>query len=349
MSAVHASRGPLKPASPFLRSEVDIVCSIAEATLGTRRPGAVVGVPRRLHPHPQGDLARGARAARRTTRRSTSPAGSCCPHPPRDSRTFPTEADKGHLQRQPDGGGRGPRGPAAAAEPAQPRPVQHHDLRAQRPLPRHLRRPAGGVPARRRHRGLRLRRRRPRRPGQRVGGRHRTQRCRRSGSSSTTPLAAARRRTTPRSTRWARSTRRPTGATSPPTSRSSSGSRRRPASHAGSEGAGDPVGSDLGHKSDVAARPAELTARLAHGADCLFCPIASGETEASIVWSDDDFVAFLDIRPLFKGHTLLIPREHVVTLPDLPGRLRDPFLAAAQRLAPGDGRRARCRRGRSWR
>jgi histidine triad (HIT) family protein len=67
--------------------------------------------------------------------------------------------------------------------------------------------------------------------------------------------------------------------------------------------------------------------------DCLFCAIASGETKAAIVWSDDDLVAFLDIRPLFKGHTLLIPREHVVTLPDLPAALRDPFLAAAQRLA----------------
>jgi histidine triad (HIT) family protein len=68
-------------------------------------------------------------------------------------------------------------------------------------------------------------------------------------------------------------------------------------------------------------------------ADCLFCSIASGETEAAIVWSDDDLVAFLDIRPLFKGHTLLVPRRHVVTLPDLPADLRDPFLAAAQRLA----------------
>ena len=66
---------------------------------------------------------------------------------------------------------------------------------------------------------------------------------------------------------------------------------------------------------------------------CLFCQIAAGETEASIAWSDNDFVAFLDIRPLFKGHTLLIPRQHVVTLPDLPAALRDPFLAAAQRLS----------------
>ena len=58
-----------------------------------------------------------------------------------------------------------------------------------------------------------------------------------------------------------------------------------------------------------------------------------GETTASIVWSDDDFVAFLDVRPLFKGHTLLVPRQHVVTLPDLPAGLRDGFLAAAQRLS----------------
>jgi histidine triad (HIT) family protein len=66
---------------------------------------------------------------------------------------------------------------------------------------------------------------------------------------------------------------------------------------------------------------------------CLFCSIAEGATEAAVVWRDDDFAAFLDIRPLFKGHLLLVPRRHVVTLPDLPGELRDPFLAAAQRLA----------------
>ena len=67
--------------------------------------------------------------------------------------------------------------------------------------------------------------------------------------------------------------------------------------------------------------------------DCLFCSIAEGETDAAIVWSDDDFAAFLDFRPVFKGHVLLVPRQHVVTLPDLPAGLRDPFLAATQRLA----------------
>lgn len=52
-----------------------------------------------------------------------------------------------------------------------------------------------------------------------------------------------------------------------------------------------------------------------------------------MVLDEEDFVAFLDRRPVFKGHVLLVPREHVVTLPDLPARLRDGFLAHAQRLA----------------
>jgi len=66
---------------------------------------------------------------------------------------------------------------------------------------------------------------------------------------------------------------------------------------------------------------------------CLFCDIAAGEVAAETVLADDDFVAFLDIRPVFKGHTLLVPRQHVVTLPDLPAALRDGFLERAQRLA----------------
>lgn len=52
-----------------------------------------------------------------------------------------------------------------------------------------------------------------------------------------------------------------------------------------------------------------------------------------MVWSDSDLVAFLDIRPVFKGHVLLVPRQHVVTLPELPPALGVPFLAATQRLA----------------
>jgi histidine triad (HIT) family protein len=67
--------------------------------------------------------------------------------------------------------------------------------------------------------------------------------------------------------------------------------------------------------------------------DCVFCSIAAGETPAEIVLDEPDLVAFLDTRPVFKGHTLLITREHVVTLPDLPAALRDGFLEAAQRLS----------------
>jgi histidine triad (HIT) family protein len=66
---------------------------------------------------------------------------------------------------------------------------------------------------------------------------------------------------------------------------------------------------------------------------CVFCDIVAGEVPAQVLFADDDFAAFLDSRPVFKGHTLLVPREHVVTLPDLPARLRDGFLERAQRLA----------------
>jgi histidine triad (HIT) family protein len=67
--------------------------------------------------------------------------------------------------------------------------------------------------------------------------------------------------------------------------------------------------------------------------DCVFCAIVEGSTPAERVLEDDDFVAFLDARPVQKGHVLLVPRRHVVTLPDLPAELRDGFLAHAQRLA----------------
>jgi histidine triad (HIT) family protein len=66
---------------------------------------------------------------------------------------------------------------------------------------------------------------------------------------------------------------------------------------------------------------------------CAFCAIVAGESTADVVLDEPDFVAFLDRRPVFKGHVLLVPRRHVVTLPDLPADLRDGFLEAAQRLA----------------
>ena len=66
---------------------------------------------------------------------------------------------------------------------------------------------------------------------------------------------------------------------------------------------------------------------------CLFCRIVSGELPATIVYEDDNSVAFLDHRPLFPGHTLLIPREHVETLGDLPTKNVGPYFEAAQLLS----------------
>ena len=66
---------------------------------------------------------------------------------------------------------------------------------------------------------------------------------------------------------------------------------------------------------------------------CLFCRIVSGELPATIVYEDDDAVAFLDHRPLFPGHTLLVPRQHVETLGELDTKLVGPYFEAAQLLA----------------
>ena len=52
--------------------------------------------------------------------------------------------------------------------------------------------------------------------------------------------------------------------------------------------------------------------------DCVFCRIIAGEVPAHLVLDDEEFVAFLDARPVFKGHVLVVPRRHYVTLADLP-------------------------------
>lgn len=69
------------------------------------------------------------------------------------------------------------------------------------------------------------------------------------------------------------------------------------------------------------------------GKGCVFCEIVKGERSAHMVMDAPDVVAFLDARPLFKGHTLLIPRVHFETLTDLPGESLGSFFGDAQRLA----------------
>jgi histidine triad (HIT) family protein len=65
---------------------------------------------------------------------------------------------------------------------------------------------------------------------------------------------------------------------------------------------------------------------------CVFCDIANGKGPAEIVWRSEVAVAFLDVRPLFPGHVLLIPTAHVVTLADLPAEQVGPLFQAAQKL-----------------
>ena len=66
---------------------------------------------------------------------------------------------------------------------------------------------------------------------------------------------------------------------------------------------------------------------------CLFCGIANGEVSSSVVFEDVISLAFLDHRPLFHGHCLLIPKAHYETLSDLPAELVGPFFKNVQLLA----------------
>ena len=66
---------------------------------------------------------------------------------------------------------------------------------------------------------------------------------------------------------------------------------------------------------------------------CLFCAIVAGDEPAHVVLEDEHVLGFLDVRPVFKGHTLLVPRTHVDTLLELPDELTVPLFSAARRTA----------------
>ena len=66
---------------------------------------------------------------------------------------------------------------------------------------------------------------------------------------------------------------------------------------------------------------------------CAFCEIVAGTRPAAVVASDDAAVAFLDARPVFKGHVLVVPRAHVETLVDLPAGDLGAYFASVQRIA----------------
>ncbi len=68
-------------------------------------------------------------------------------------------------------------------------------------------------------------------------------------------------------------------------------------------------------------------------ASCIFCKIVAGEQAAPVVLEDERVLAFLDHRPLFPGHCLLVPKVHYETLADLPEEMAGPVFAAVRLLS----------------
>jgi histidine triad (HIT) family protein len=68
-------------------------------------------------------------------------------------------------------------------------------------------------------------------------------------------------------------------------------------------------------------------------ADCIFDQIARGDRPAHFVLDEEDLLGFLDIRPVFEGHTLVIPRQHTPTIAELPPEQLGPLLEAGRRVA----------------
>jgi histidine triad (HIT) family protein len=65
---------------------------------------------------------------------------------------------------------------------------------------------------------------------------------------------------------------------------------------------------------------------------CIFCKIAAKEIPASIIWEDERYLAFLDIKPTTRGHTLIIPKQHYRTFLDVPETELHTYSLAIQRV-----------------
>jgi histidine triad (HIT) family protein len=68
-------------------------------------------------------------------------------------------------------------------------------------------------------------------------------------------------------------------------------------------------------------------------AACLFCEIVTGKRPAHVVYDTADTLVFLDVRPVFPGHCLVVPRSHVEVLPELPDALVGPLFTTVRRMA----------------
>jgi histidine triad (HIT) family protein len=69
--------------------------------------------------------------------------------------------------------------------------------------------------------------------------------------------------------------------------------------------------------------------------DCVFCSIVAGEAPAHRVYEDEDAVAFLDVNPVARGHTLVVPRDHHATLSAMPAETTAATFSAARTVAEG--------------
>ena len=69
------------------------------------------------------------------------------------------------------------------------------------------------------------------------------------------------------------------------------------------------------------------------GMSCVFCAIVAEQADAVRVYEDDDYLAFLDIRPIVRGHTLVVPKVHTVDLTDTPAETVAGLVTVGQRIA----------------
>jgi histidine triad (HIT) family protein len=76
---------------------------------------------------------------------------------------------------------------------------------------------------------------------------------------------------------------------------------------------------------------------------CIFCRIIGGDETVSIIFEDDEVIAFLDIQPLYPGHVLVVPKEHYKNLFYVPEPLAARIFATARRILPGLRKATGCR------
>jgi histidine triad (HIT) family protein len=89
----------------------------------------------------------------------------------------------------------------------------------------------------------------------------------------------------------------------------------------------------FGHPAPICARTLASWQEGSAISECIFCDVIAGIIPAHVVLSDEVVVAFLDSRPVFKGHVLVAPREHVRTLADLPAATVGPYFTRVQRVS----------------